>query len=418
MLLIAWVLPIESVAAAAGIMFLLLFLQVNLALMLLRHKMPELPRGFKVPWYPAIPVLALVTNGILAISLFTFSPTAWYTAFIWIVIGLFVYLVYFSKVEAMEKPKEILMEEVLVSRDYSVMVPIATQEQAMILGQIGAIVARANQGEVLAVHVVNVPPHLTLGEGRLFLKEGRSYLETVIHRAKVYEVPVHTVIRLGRNVAEAVRKTVIENASDLIVLGWPGYTNTAGRLFGSVIDPIVENPPTTIAVVRYRQRRPVHKILVPVGGGPNSRLAAKLAVDMALSGEDGLALVTLLNIVPIGAHNGDMVRAEQAFQTSLIGLSYERIEKRIVQGSNIVNTILQEADGIREVEGQESREEYDLIVIGATLEPLFKRLRFGSIPEQVAGRANVTVVMVKRRSSPLHSFLRQTVLEPTSNQVK
>ena len=41
----------------------------------------------------------------------------------------------------MERPSEILQEEVLVSRDYSVVVPIATQEQARILGQIGAILA-------------------------------------------------------------------------------------------------------------------------------------------------------------------------------------------------------------------------------------------------------------------------------------
>ena len=46
------------------------------------------------------------------------------------------------------------MEEVLVSRDYSVLIPVATQEQARILGHIGSILARANQGEVLALHVV------------------------------------------------------------------------------------------------------------------------------------------------------------------------------------------------------------------------------------------------------------------------
>ncbi|MGW8250667.1 MAG: amino acid permease, partial [Anaerolineales bacterium] len=322
MLLIGWLLPIEGVAAAADIMFLLLFLQVNIAVMTLRHKMPDLPRGYRIPWYPAIPVLALFTNAFLAISLFTYSPTAWYTALIWIVLGLLAYLVYFSRVEAMEKPKEILMEEVLVTRDYSVMVPVASHEQAIILGQIGAILANANQGDVLAVHVINVPPQLSLGEGRLFLKEGRSYLETVIHQAKPYDIPVHTVLRLGRNIAEAVRKTVVENASDIIVLGWPGYTNTAGRLFGSVIDPIVENPPTTIAVVRYRQRRPVRRILVPVGGGPNSRLAAKLAVDMALSGEDGPAQVTLMHIIPAGTKNGAAVRANQAIEASMVGLTY------------------------------------------------------------------------------------------------
>ena len=412
MLLFAWMLPINEVAAAADIMFLLLFLQVNVSVMTLRHKMPDLPRGFVIPWFPAIPIMALIANGFLALSLFSYAPTSWYTTLAWIAIGLFAYLLYFSKVEEIEKPKEILLEEVLVSREYVVLIPVATQEQAMILGRIGAILAKANSGEVLAVHVVNVPPQLTLGEGRFFLKEGRSYLETVIHQAKAHDVPVHTVIRLGRNVAEAIEKSSTENVSNLIVLGWPGYTNTAGRLFGSVIDPIVDNPPTDIAVVRYRQRRPVRKILVPVAGGPNSRLAAKLAIDMALAGEEGPAKVTLLHIVPFSAKNSALVRAEQAFKESMVGLSYENLEKLIVEGSDIVNTILHQA------EGTESSPPFDLIVIGATQEPLFKRLRFGSISEQVARDASVTVVMVKRRSSPLHSFLRQTVLEPTANHLK
>jgi nucleotide-binding universal stress UspA family protein len=148
--------------------------------------------------------------------------------------------------------------------------------------------------------------------------------------------------------------------------------------------------------------------LVPVSGGPNSRLAAKLAVDMALSGEEGPAQVTLMHIIPAGAQNGAIVRAQQAIEASMVGLSYNKIEKRIVEGTDIVNTILAEA------ESSQDGHAHDLIVIGATLEPLFRRLRFGSIPEQVALRANVSVVMVKRRSSPLHSFLRQTVFEPTS----
>ena len=53
-------------------------------------------------------------------------------------------------------------------------------------------------------------------------------------------------------------------------------------------------------------------------------------------------------------------------------------------------------------------------MVGATQEPLFKNLLVGNIPEQVARRASVTVVMIKRRSSPLQSILRETVLAPST----
>jgi len=385
-------------------MFLLLFLQVNVVVMTLRRKMPQLDRGFLVPWFPIVPVIAIIFNALLALHLFTFSPVAWYLTIAWIVFGLLTYYSYFSEIEAMEKPKEILLEEVLVSRDYSVLVPVATREQARILGQIGAIIAKANQGEVFALHVVRVPPQLTLGEGRLLLKEGRPYLETIIQQAKQLDVPVHTMIRLGRQVAEAVRKTAEEDASDLIVLGWPGYTNTAGLLYGSVIDPIVDNPPTDIAVVRYRERRPLGSILVPVAGGPNSRRAVRLAVSMAMSGDQGPAKVILLHVIPIGARTRNKVRAEQVFNYVLEGIEYEHIERRLVEGQSVVDTVLEQAEGC------------DLIVTGATEEPLFRNLLFGNIVEQIARRAEVTVILVKRRSGAIHSFLRQTVLEPTTNR--
>jgi amino acid transporter/nucleotide-binding universal stress UspA family protein len=410
MLLMAWSLPIEGVAAAADIMFLLLFFQVNLAVMVLRHKMPNLDRGYIIPWFPIVPIIGLLTKGILALTLFHYSPLAWYTALFWIIAGLLLYYIYFSKIEAMERPKEILMEEVLVSRDYSVVVPVSNLDQARILGQIGAILARDNGGELLALHVLRVPPQLTLGEGRLMLKEGRPYLDGVIDQGKMLDVPVHTVLRLGRNVAESVRKTVEENAADLLVLGWPGYTHTAGRIFGSVLDPIVDNPPTDIAVVRYRGYRPLRSVLVPVGGGPNSRRAVRLAVSMARQGEGGPANVTLLHIVPAGAPQASRIRAEQVMKDLTDGLNYQPINTQIIEGMDVSEAILSYA------KGSSPETQYDLIVAGATNEPLFRNLLVGNIIEKVAQEAEVTVIVVKRRSSRLHDFLRKTVLEPTTEQ--
>jgi amino acid transporter/nucleotide-binding universal stress UspA family protein len=405
MLIISWLLPIEAVAAAAGILFLLLFLQVNVVVMRLRLKLPDMERGFRVPFFPLIPLLGIAINALLAIYLFTFSPLAWYVALGWIVIGLLAYYTYFSRIEEIEKPKEILMEEVLVSRDYSVLIPVATQEQARILGHIGSILARANQGEVLALHVVRVPYQLTLGDGRTRLKHGRPYLEAVISQAKELDVPVHTMIRLGRKVDDAIRKTAVENASDLILLGWPGYTNTAGRLYGSVIDPIVDDPPCDIALVRYREHKPIRSIFVPVSGGPNSRRVVRTAVHMASLGEEGPAKVNLMHIVPPGAGTRERIRTDQIFDYAMEGIDYPNITRNIVEGTNVLDTILENAEHC----------DCELIVIGATDEPLFRNLLVGNIAEQVANRAKVTVIVVKRRQSAFHSFLRQTVLEPSTN---
>ena len=400
MLFMAWALPLEGVAAAADIMFLLLFLQVNFALMSLRRKRPDLKRSFFVPLYPAVPILAIVANSFLAVYLFTFNQLAWGAAILWIMIGLLAYYAYFARIEAMEKPNEVLHEEVLVSREYSVVVPVVDEEQARILGEVGSVLAQANQGELLALHVVRVPPQLSLGEGRLFLKEGRAFLETVIAQAKKREVPVHTIIRLGRNVAEAIQKTVNENAADLLLLGWPGYTNSNNYLYGSVIDPLVDAPPTDVVVVRYRKYRPLKRILVPVAGGPNSRKAVKMAVQMAYTSEFEPVHVRVIHIIPVNCPEANQVRAQQALRDVTEGISYAGLETEVIEGEGIIDTILSEAEGC------------DLIVIGGSAELLFRHLMFGNISEQIAQNAEVTVMMIKGRSSPLHSFIRHAMPSP------
>jgi len=398
----AWSLPIEDVAAAADLMFLFLFIQVNVSVLRLRLRRPDLDRGFVTPFFPFIPLIAIVAMIALAIFLYTFSPIGWYVGMAWIVIGMLLYWGYFTKIEQLEKPKEILMEEVLVSKDYSVLVPVATQGQAHILGQIGAILAKKYDGEVLALNIARVPPQLELSEGRIFLREGRSSLEAVINEARRWDVPVHTMIRLGRNVAQAVRRTVEENASDLIVLGWPGYTKTSGRAFGSVIDDIVNNPPADIAVVRYREYRPLKRILVPVAGGPNSHRAVRMAANMAEVAQDGPAEVTVLRVLRTGATQAELTRGHKDMAHSIEGIAYD-FNLKLVEGSDVTQTILEVA------------EDYDLIIIGATNEPMFKTLLVGNIPEQVALKAKVTTIMVKRRSGPIKSLLRETVLQPASH---
>jgi amino acid transporter/nucleotide-binding universal stress UspA family protein len=396
-------LPIAHVAAAADIMFLLLFLQVNFAIIALRKKRPDMDRGFIVPFMPVIPIIAIILNSLLAVHLFTFSPIAWYFVGAWMLIGFIAYSGYFSKIEAMEKPKEILMEEVLVSRKYSVTVPVMSEKHAEVMGDFGSIIAKHNNGEVLAMHVIQVPSQLTLSEGRIFLKERRPFLEAVIDQAKQRDVHVHTLMRLGRSVADAIQKTVFENASDLLLLGAPGSEKDSTK-YGSVLHPLLNDPPCDVAVVKYREKCPIKRIIVPIGGGVNSRLAVRLATQFGYSAEDEPAEIILLNVIPENAGENQKVRASQIIHRSREGFDYPKFTETLIEGSSIVNTVLNFA------KGNETTPAADLIVIGATEERMFENLLMGSIAEKISNNASTTVITVKRRSSRLRSFLRSTVI--------
>jgi nucleotide-binding universal stress UspA family protein len=214
------------------------------------------------------------------------------------------------------------------------------------------------------------------------------------------------MIRFGRSIHEAILKTSAENSSDLILFGWPGATGSRNYLFGSVIDRIAANPPTDLGIVRYRPFDKLERILVPVAGGPNGRLAVTLALALAQNTPEPTKVVLAYVVTPEVDETEARARAQNAFRRSAEGLSFE-FEELIVQAPTPVEGILQAAEAC------------DMVVIGATnKERLWQNLLAGNVSQSVAEQANCPVIIVKRRSTMIASVLRETVLEPVRNSEK
>jgi len=398
-ILMVTTLPIKDVASAAGIMFLLLFMMVNVALISLRKKRPDLDRGYKVPWLPFVPLVAIGSQIFLAIYLFRLSPIAWYTTILWIAGGLLFYYAYASRTEAMEELFEIIHEEVVAVKEYSVLIPVADEQQAHMLSILGSAIAKDQDGELFALHVVRVPLQLSLSEGRHFLREGKPLLEEVIRHAKQVDVPVHTMIRMGHDVGKAIIDTAIKRESNLILLGWPGYTESEDKAFGRVIDYISRNPPCDLAVVRFREREELRRILVPTAGGPNASLALELAISQARQYEEQEGIeptITALYVV----REGNEERGKWAgkmLEQAIAPYDYP-LETKVVTAPDVVTGILKEAEG------------YNLVILGATREGLFDQLPLGAIPRRVAEECPKTVIMVKRYQGPVRSWIRRVII--------
>lgn len=400
-------LPIETAATAGGIMFLLMFIQVNLAVMTLRQKNPDARRGFTVPFFPLPVVIAVTANAALVLYMVTYNPTAVWMAFVWIVLGLLAYTMYFEKHETTQKPKAIVHEEAVGKQDYTVLVAVRERRESRVLGWFAAAVAKARKGGVLAVNMLEVPPPLSLGEGRQMVDTAKSYFEAVSEEAKQRKTPLHTLIMISRAVGPALMEIVRERQGDIAVLGWTGEKKR-GRLFGHTSDELLANPPTDIALVRAaaRAKETYERILVPVISGANSRLALELACDIGrvVAGRKH-ACVTLLHVV----RGKEALSAgwDAEFADLREEITYGKLETKLIQGSSIANTIIEEA------------ENHDLMIFGASDEPIFERILTGSISRRLLRDAKPTTVMVKRRQPVLSSLLRRTVLSnPARAKVK
>jgi APA family basic amino acid/polyamine antiporter len=289
----------------------------------------------------------------------------------------------------------ILLEETIAKRSFSILLPVGMLAQARQLTRIAASIALQNDGEIFALHVVRVPPQLSLGDGRTFLKQTRPLLEEVISVGQEFGVPVRTQLRLGRNISWSIKTAARERNAELLLLGWPGTTESTGTAYGSIIDLITTTPPADLAVVRLVRIGLATRILVPVIRNRNSKLALAIALSQAgfaqvQTGEE--AKIVALHLVPKDMNT----KAKETRHHKLIeelNLDTSNIELRIVSSSNVVNDILS------------ASEEFDEIVIGAPEERFLEQQLFGSVPQQVAENAQVNVIMVKRFDPIKHGLV-------------
>ena len=79
---------------------LVAFMVVSTGVMILRHTRPDMPRGFKVPFYPVLPILSIVSCLYLIYKL---SPVVFELFGIWLVFGAVFYLSYSARHSRLEK---------------------------------------------------------------------------------------------------------------------------------------------------------------------------------------------------------------------------------------------------------------------------------------------------------------------------
>ena len=83
--------PARVVGEMTSIGTLFAFILVCIGIMVMRKKMPDVPRGFKTPWVPVIPILGVFT----CFFMMAFLPLdTWIRLFVWMIIGFDVYLWY------------------------------------------------------------------------------------------------------------------------------------------------------------------------------------------------------------------------------------------------------------------------------------------------------------------------------------
>ncbi len=392
-LLVATILPTMDVASSASIMFLFLFFMVNLCVIKVRISMgDELRYGFLMPFFPVLPVIAVVAQGMLAFWLVHMSVVAWIVAPAWVAAGVLIYHLYSRKRATATEHDILVFEETRAPEgdEFRIMIPVANPASALGLVRNAYKLCEAKRARVELLHMVPVPDQVPLHNAEQYMLQGKEgIVEAMLYLESHF--PVGTTVRYCRNIARGIISAAKEKNADMTVMGWRGPSWTGTFSLGSTLDPVVERSPSSVVVLKDCGNRVFRRVLVPLSGGPNGALALEVASILAEKDEAEIVAFTV-------AGTGATFNVDEFVERSLgrMAVRPEQVTSKGVRGKRVASAIVEEA------------RDCDLVVLGWTREPFMYRFARGSIPLRVAQLTDKPVVVV-RASGGIRSLLRRWI---------
>jgi len=344
--IIAVALPINDIVAAADVMFLVLFVLVNAAVIILRYTRPDLERTYKIPWFPVVPVLALILKGVLAIYIYNISPLAWYITILWITVGAAVH--YFAggrkNIEEAQDfhalfpsvPREVDRKK------YSVCVAVPPEGDVREMVHIGAIFARRHKGPFFLLSVIEVPRALPLRS--VSYSETEAAIKRLQEIKKLsreeYDSPADVFVNISHDIPGAIVDFAKEKDVNLMILGWRGALKSSLSL-GSNLPAAVRRLQTDVLVFKPGKREKYRRITIFARMGSDMRFAVRTARVLA---KEFMSEITIMYVVPDKVKIG---MARDMFQNSRDRDMFEGLGLEVKDdyvSINEVNTKLKDID--------------------------------------------------------------------------
>jgi len=378
-------LPIEDVASAADIMFLLLFIQVNIAAIVMRREMSsKLEYGFKTPLFPYTQYIAILTLVFLAIYMYFLSPVAWIITVIWIAAGYLAYTKYGAEKEEIERGK-VLRD--MSPQEYRVVVSIKDRNMLKPLIKIAAGIAKSQRSDVVALNVVEMPYQTFLKSGKKFLRDGENLLNMAEKEIKRYRVPMRKKICISHDPADAIINFVTKGKSNVLIMGWSGevYRDKVRR---SIPQRVMKNVHCNVCIVKPHKLDKISRILVPLTLRLEDDLF-RVKIAKSISETFGSKIDAVI-IDSDGLGSKEIQDYMKNIKNFGIGI-------KKIRNKSIENALINES------------KEYDIMIIGPSREWIVEEILFGSIQDRIANKANCTVILAKQPEHRVESRLNLLV---------
>lgn len=301
MAVMAYALPLDQIAVAAGVIFLLLFTQVNIAVINIRRVYGDkLDYGFKIPLFPVIPIVGVFLKLGLALYLLVTQPFSWAISSLWVAVGFTLYRMYTFKKEIEHYAPLVTSEGDLTRKRYRILIPYTPENPDRLINY-AIRIAKENDGEINVLRVLTVPDQTPLSAGVAFADSARKAFEPLEKILEREDILNHYLFRISHETSEAILATIEEQRIDLVIIDFETYRNNrvlqtlatcnvlAIRMTGDDISSLYES----ITDLSEGKRSPKKNMVVLYDGGDHSDLLLKTTSWLEHSGKFNVCVLML-----------------------------------------------------------------------------------------------------------------------------
>jgi chloride channel protein, CIC family len=288
------------------------------------------------------------------------------------------------------------------------LVPLSHPHTADTLLRLAAEIATENDYELECLCTIVIPHASSPTETAVDITANRQLLERATAQGKIWDIPVHTQIRVAHDPASTILETIKERHIDLLCMGWQGKTSTPGRIFGNTVDTAIRQAPCPVVLIKLgkklqniSQLSAINEFLTPqssveamlrltdlnrwmvaISGDPNMQYALKLLPALVSLGRDPEIYLCQFFDPTNSQPNLDNLNTAANFVREYLGTP---ITIMPLYSDAIAVTAIDLA----------AEKQCDAIILGASREGLLQQTIQGNIPEAIAQGSDCTVIVVR-----------------------
>ncbi len=225
MLFMIYMFPLQEIAIAAGLIFLILFSQVNAAAINIRRVYGNrLTYGFKTPLFPIIPIIGILLKIGLALYIIITQPMSLVVTMVWVAVGLLVYRVYSFKHEVEHIAPLLAARGDVIRKDFRILVPYMPEDPIRMI-RYAINIAKSTNSEINVLRIITVPYQTPLSSGIAFVDDAVRSFEPTRKVLEDSKVAYHYLIRISHDSVDALLASIEEQSIDLLVYEFNSFKN-------------------------------------------------------------------------------------------------------------------------------------------------------------------------------------------------